>query len=135
MSTLTKNEEQRAVLRQVTIDNSTKQFIEIWDKQHFVKNYDLSALDVHGDVYTDGISFNLLLQTFNFSNIRVTCFFTADFRSFEWSPDNTKVLYIAEKKLPKSEPFYKQKSLDKKDKEKEDDEAIVVGFVSCFFKL
>lgn len=69
MSTLTKNEEQRAVLRQVTIDNSTKQFIEIWDKQHFVKNYDLSALDVHGDVYTDGISFNLLLQTFHFSNI------------------------------------------------------------------
>lgn len=53
MSALTKNEERRAVLRQVTIDNSAKQFIEIWDKQHFVKNYDLSALDVHGDVYTD----------------------------------------------------------------------------------
>lgn len=69
MSTLTKNEERRAVLRQVTIDNSTKQFIEIWDKQHFVKNYDLSALDVHGDVYTDSISFNFLFQTFNFSNI------------------------------------------------------------------
>ncbi|EFN63061.1 Acylamino-acid-releasing enzyme [Camponotus floridanus] len=89
MSTLTKNEEHRAVLRQATIDNSTKQFIEIWDKQHIVKNYDLSALDVHGDVYTD-----------------------VEFRSFEWSPDNTKVLYIAEKKLPKSEPFYKQKPLD-----------------------
>lgn len=57
MSTLTKNEERRAVLRQATIDNSTKQFIEIWDKQHFVKNYDLSALDVHGDVYTDGTPF------------------------------------------------------------------------------
>ncbi|TGZ46657.1 acylamino-acid-releasing enzyme isoform X1 [Temnothorax longispinosus] len=104
MYTLTKNEERRAVLRQVTIDNSTKQFIEIWDKQHFVKNYDLSALDVHGDVYTD-----------------------VEFRSFEWSPDNTKVLYIAEKKLPKSEPFYKQKSLDKKDKEKKEDDEATVG--------
>ncbi|KAG5334733.1 ACPH enzyme, partial [Acromyrmex charruanus] len=104
MSTLTKNEERRAVLRQATIDNSTKQFLEIWDKQHFVKNYDLSALDVHGDVYTD-----------------------TEFRSFEWSPDNTKVLYIAEKKLPKSEPFYKQKSLDKKDKEKKEDDEVMVG--------
>lgn len=104
MSALTKNEERRAVLRQVTIDNSAKQFIEIWDKQHFVKNYDLSALDVHGDVYTD-----------------------TEFRSFEWSLDNTKVLYIAEKKLPKSEPFYKQKSLDKKDKEKKEDDETIVG--------
>ncbi|GAB1863765.1 Acylamino-acid-releasing enzyme [Camponotus japonicus] len=104
MSTLTKNEERRAVLRQATIDNSTKQFIEIWDKQHIVKNYDLSALDVHGDVYTD-----------------------VEFRSFEWSPDNTKVLYVAEKKLPKSEPFYKQKPLDKKDKEKKEDEEATVG--------
>ncbi|KMQ95719.1 acylamino-acid-releasing enzyme [Lasius niger] len=104
MSTLTKNEERRAVLRQAIIDNSTKQFIEIWDKQHFVKNYDLSALDVHGDVYTD-----------------------VEFRSFEWSPDNAKVLYIAEKKLSKSEPFYKQKPLDKKDKEKKEDEEVTVG--------
>ncbi|KAL0100888.1 hypothetical protein PUN28_019344 [Cardiocondyla obscurior] len=104
MSTLTKDEERKAILRQATIDNSTKQFIEIWDKQHFVKNYDLSALDVHGDVYTD-----------------------AEFRSFEWSADNTKVLYIAEKKLPKSEPFYKQKSLDKKDKEKKENDEATVG--------
>lgn len=48
-----------------------------------------------------------------------------EFSSFEWSPDNTKLLYIAEKKLPKSEPFYKQKSLDKKDKEKKEDEIVV----------
>lgn len=60
MSTLTKNEERRAVLRQAIIDNSAKQFIEIWDKQHFVKNYDLSALDVHGDVYTDGMNIKFL---------------------------------------------------------------------------
>lgn len=56
--------------------------------------------------------------------------FAVEFRSFEWSPDNTKVLYIAEKKLPKSEPFYKQKPLDKKDKEKkEDEEVTVVSFL------
>lgn len=53
MSTMTEDEEYRAILRQVTVDNSTKQYIEIWNKQHVLKNYDLSALDVHGDVYTD----------------------------------------------------------------------------------
>lgn len=53
MSALTKNEEHRAILRQAIVDNTTKQFIEIWDKEHLMKNYDLSALDVHGDVYTD----------------------------------------------------------------------------------
>lgn len=53
MSAMTYDEKFRAVLRQVTIDNSKKEFIEIWDKQHLVKNYDLSTLDVHGNVYTD----------------------------------------------------------------------------------
>lgn len=35
------------------------------------------------------------------------------------------MLYIAEKKIPKSEAFYKQKSLDKKDKEKKEEDGIV----------
>lgn len=35
--------------------------------------------------------------------------FTAEFATLEWSPDESKILYIAEKKIPKSEPFYKQK--------------------------
>ncbi|XP_076680361.1 acylamino-acid-releasing enzyme isoform X2 [Andrena cerasifolii] len=99
LSASTEDEERRAVLRQATIENTKKQFIEIWDKQSLVKNYDLAALDVHGDVYTD-----------------------SEFGSLEWSPDKTKVLYIAEKKLPKSEPFYKQKPLKK---EKEDEESEV----------
>lgn len=102
MSAVTEDKQYRAVLRQATIENSTKQFIEIWNEQRLLKNYDLSALDVHGDVYTD-----------------------SEFGSFEWSPDNAKILYIAEKKLPKSEPFYKQKPLDKKDQEKKEDEVTV----------
>lgn len=53
-----------------------------------------------------------------------------EFSSFEWSPDDTKLLYIAEKKLPKSEPFYKQKPLDKKDKEKKEDD---ISVVYCLF--
>ncbi|CAK9801993.1 Acylamino-acid-releasing enzyme [Anthophora plagiata] len=106
LSTSTEDEQRRAVLRQAIIENTTKQFIEIWDRRRLVKNYDLTALDVHGDVYTD-----------------------SEFASFEWSPDKTKVLYIAEKKFPKSEPFYKQKPSNKKDKDKknEDEDEVIVG--------
>lgn len=53
LSASTEDGQRRAVLRQVTIENTSKQFIEIWDKQRLVKDYDLAALDVHGDVYTD----------------------------------------------------------------------------------
>ncbi|XP_076293755.1 acylamino-acid-releasing enzyme isoform X1 [Lasioglossum baleicum] len=104
LSVSTEDEQRRAVLRQATVDNTTKQFIEIWDKQKLVKNYDLATLDVHGDVYTD-----------------------SEFSSFEWSPDQTKILYIAEKKLPKSKPFYKQKALNSKDKDNKDESEESVG--------
>lgn len=102
LSDYTEDQQYKAILRQTTIENTTKQFIEIWDKQKLIKNYDLAALDVHGDVYTD-----------------------SQFASFQWSPDKTKILYIAEKKLPKSEPFYKQKPCNKEDKKEEKE--ITVG--------
>lgn len=35
---------------------------------------------------------------------------TAEFGTFEFSPDEKKLLYIAEKKIPKNEPFYKRKA-------------------------
>ncbi|XP_066583990.1 acylamino-acid-releasing enzyme-like [Prorops nasuta] len=104
LSAVTEDLQRKAVLRTVVIENVSKQFIEIWDQYSIIKNYDLSALDIHGDVYAD-----------------------AEFGSFEWSPSGTKLLYIAEKKQPKSEPFYKQKSADKKEKEKKDDNETVIG--------
>ncbi|XP_046424381.1 acylamino-acid-releasing enzyme-like [Neodiprion fabricii] len=103
-SSTTEDEQRRAVLRQATVDNASKQFIEIWDRQHLVKNYDLAALDVHGDIYTD-----------------------SEFGAFNWSPDKTKLIYIAEKKLPKSEPFYKQASLNPTSKAKSNDEETTRG--------
>lgn len=38
--------------------------------------------------------------------------FTGEFGSLEWSQNEEKVVYIAEKKAKKAEPFYKQKSAD-----------------------
>lgn len=61
LSTFSEDEQYKAILRKVTVDNTSKQFIEIWDRQHLLKNYDLSVYDVHGDIYTDGnfyIEFN-----------------------------------------------------------------------------
>ncbi|XP_015605512.1 acylamino-acid-releasing enzyme isoform X2 [Cephus cinctus] len=104
VSVLSDDEQRRAVLRSATVDNASRQFIEIWDRQHLVKNYDLTALDVHGDVYTD-----------------------SEFGAFQWSPDKSKLLYIAEKNIPKSEAFYKQKSVDKKEKEKREEEETIKG--------
>ncbi|CAH1722220.1 unnamed protein product [Aphis gossypii] len=75
------------VVREVESGKEIKQYLEVWADCSLVKNYDLSALDVHGKIYADG-----------------------EFGTLEWSPDETKIVYIAEKKIPKSEPFYKQKS-------------------------
>lgn len=35
------------------------------------------------------------------------------FSSFQFSPDNTTLMYVAEKKLRKTEPYYKQKPKSK----------------------
>ncbi|KAF0707280.1 acylamino-acid-releasing enzyme-like isoform X3, partial [Aphis craccivora] len=75
------------VVREVESGKEIKQYLEVWADCSLVKNYDLSALDVHGKIYADG-----------------------EFGTLEWSPDETKIVYIAEKKVQKSEPFYKQKS-------------------------
>lgn len=45
-----------------------------------------------------------------------------EFSSFEWSPDETKLLYLAEKKVPTSEPFYKRKGKEDTEKKGNGDE-------------
>lgn len=60
LTTSSKDETLKAILRGVTIDGKSKQFIEIWDHQRCNKSYDLSALDVHGDVYAESKNYYLL---------------------------------------------------------------------------
>ncbi|XP_073982088.1 acylamino-acid-releasing enzyme-like isoform X3 [Rhodnius prolixus] len=75
----------RAVLRDVPSASSKqnkRQVLEIWSKNTLWKSFDLVKFEKHGDIYTDG-----------------------EFGCLEWSPCETKLLYIAEKKTPKSEPF------------------------------
>lgn len=97
ISRISNSDELRASLRDYPSNGSgNKQYLEIWKHHQLYQNYDLSALDVHGEVYTD-----------------------EEFSSLEWSPCETKVIYIAERKVPKSEPFYKPKPQDSKENDPE----------------
>ncbi|XP_029343702.1 acylamino-acid-releasing enzyme-like isoform X1 [Acyrthosiphon pisum] len=92
------------VVREIESGKDIKQYLEVWADCSLAKNYDLSALDVHGKIYAD-----------------------AEFGILEWSPDETKIVYIAEKKVPKSEPFYKQKPKASADKDGVDNSDTVPG--------
>lgn len=83
----------RGVFREIPASGKSpkKQHLEVWQRNKRLKLYDLASIDVHGDVYTD-----------------------IEFGSFQWSPCETKILYVAEKKQPKSEPFLPRKT-DKPD--------------------
>lgn len=82
LSQISKSSKLKAVIR----ENDTKQYLEVWQSNTLIRVVDLTSLDIHGSVYTD-----------------------IEFGTFEFSPDETKLIYIAEKKNPKSEPFYKRK--------------------------
>lgn len=59
----------------------------------------------------------------------------AEFGAFNWSPDKTKLVYIAEKKLPKSAPFYRQTAQESTAKTKaEEEETTKVQFSEYLWK-
>ncbi|XP_065206141.1 acylamino-acid-releasing enzyme-like [Planococcus citri] len=69
-------------------NGKNKTYLEIWSKERSIATFDLTALDLHGAVYTD-----------------------YPFCSISWSAQEDKVIYIAEQKKPKTSPFYEQKSI------------------------
>ncbi len=58
------------------------------------------------------------------------------FSCLNWSRQENKVVYVAEKKLPKTTPFYQQKSdSDSKDDQKVDTLAVICGILSTFYVM
>jgi acylaminoacyl-peptidase len=54
LSTFSKSKELRGVVREIPFEpNKKKQYLEIWKHRQLWKTFDLSALEVHGDVYCD----------------------------------------------------------------------------------
>ncbi|CAB3371146.1 Hypothetical predicted protein [Cloeon dipterum] len=74
-----------------------QQFLEIWNESLLILNCNLSSLDVHGSVCNE-----------------------ADFSSLVWSPSGDRIAYIAEQKVPKSDPFLPQKKKSENSDNKDD---------------
>ncbi|XP_074537519.1 acylamino-acid-releasing enzyme isoform X2 [Halichoeres trimaculatus] len=79
--------EMKAVVRECTITGEDKQFLEIWSKNIKMKSINLTALKKHGKVYED-----------------------EQFGCLVWSHSETHLLYLAEKKRPKTESFFQSDS-------------------------
>uniref|UniRef100_A0A8C6X6Q2 acylaminoacyl-peptidase n=1 Tax=Naja naja TaxID=35670 RepID=A0A8C6X6Q2_NAJNA len=79
---------QKAVVRKMSNSKGMeKQFLEVWEKNRKVKSIELSALEKHGQVYDDD-----------------------QFGCLAWSHSETHLLYVAEKKRPKTESFFKPRA-------------------------
>ncbi|XP_073944999.1 acylamino-acid-releasing enzyme-like isoform X1 [Choristoneura fumiferana] len=87
LSAVSPKETFKAVIREEKDSkDAKKQYLEIWKNNAGLTNcIDLTALDIHGDVYAD-----------------------SEFGSLDWSHDESAVVYIAERKLKKSEPYIKR---------------------------
>ncbi|RVE45933.1 hypothetical protein evm_009406 [Chilo suppressalis] len=91
LSSISPQETFKAVIREEKDSkDAKKQYLEVWKKNNVVHSIDLTALDIHGDVYAD-----------------------AEFGSLHWSRDESSIVYVAERKLPKFESYVKRKGEDK----------------------
>ncbi|XP_077981518.1 acylamino-acid-releasing enzyme-like [Glandiceps talaboti] len=77
-----------AVIRKVPPKkgDEDKHFLEVWSTLSKIKNVDLLALEKHGKVYEDD-----------------------QFGCLQWSANENKLLYVAEKKLPKTVSYFETK--------------------------
>ncbi|XP_045520329.1 acylamino-acid-releasing enzyme-like isoform X2 [Pieris brassicae] len=90
LSAVSPKETYKAIIREEKNGKDNKCFLEVWSKNCLAHSIDLTALDVHGNVYAD-----------------------AEFGCLDWSPDEKSLIYIAEQKPKKSEPYIKRKPADK----------------------
>ncbi|XP_021350974.1 acylamino-acid-releasing enzyme-like [Mizuhopecten yessoensis] len=80
----------RAIVKKVTKKDEDKYFIEVWEGTHKSQCIDTLAQSKHGKIYeNDG-----------------------QFGSFVWSYSEKSLLYIAEKKLPKSVSYFEREKAD-----------------------
>ncbi|KAM9476086.1 acylamino-acid-releasing enzyme-like [Clarias gariepinus] len=80
--------EMKAVVRECSIKGEEKQFLEIWHQNRKIKSLNLTALKKHGKVYDDD-----------------------QFGCLVWSHSETHLLYVAEKKRPKTESYFQSEAL------------------------
>lgn len=70
------------------------------------------------------IVINFIINDLNAYNFILTYVaLLAEFGSFNWNHAESKIVYIAERKLPKSEPFYKRQSIKSNNKAANNDDS------------
>lgn len=94
MTAYSKNEKYRAALIK---NGEGNQFISIWKNESLFRNVALKDSEIHGDVYAD-----------------------VEFANFEFSPDETKLLFVAEKKVPKRITLNKRKTTKEESNDNKD---------------
>ncbi|CAG4979376.1 unnamed protein product [Colias eurytheme] len=105
LSSISPNDTYKAIIREENNGKDSKKcFLEVWSKSCLAHTIDLTALDVHGDVYDDG-----------------------EFGSLDWSPDEKSLIYIAEQKPKKSEAYIKRKAVDSDKNEGSGDKKVTPG--------
>ena len=77
-----------ALVRTRTVDGKKEQSLEIWNGDMLLATVKANA-EQHGDIYTADV-----------------------FSSFEWSPDSSRLLYVAEAPKPKAKSFWSQNCSD-----------------------
>lgn len=89
--------------------------LQIWSKNIKMKSVNLTALKKHGKVFEDGESSAVKISiyfVYRFLVAPVQMFFILCFASIEqfgclvWSHSETHLLYVAERKRPKTESFF-----------------------------
>lgn len=55
ISSYSKSSKFFCVIRDIDTVKESKQYLEVWNDCSLIKNYDLTALDIHGKVYADGM--------------------------------------------------------------------------------
>lgn len=68
----------------------------------------------------------------NWTNDIVWEFLLGEFASLEFSPDETKLMYVAEMKQPKSEPFFKRKAPKSGENKDEETPVTKVGITKFY---
>lgn len=42
------------IIKEIKQESKPKQYLEIWSQKGLLKNFDVNAFDIHGNIYTDG---------------------------------------------------------------------------------
>lgn len=83
ISCISNSGSKKAVITKELVDNKETYYLEIWNSRGLEVASNLTSKNVHGKIH-----------------------FCTEFKSFDWSKDDSKLLYVAEKKVAESHSYF-----------------------------